>query len=375
MPTEQKMKRLQAVAAKLWYIAQVALLIWSSLIVAGGLGRLANFPGILIFYVSLALVLVGWTFIVVVHELGHAFAASIYGWKIAVVAVGRLTIRPAQRRLHYGLSAFPGLGGAILPIPPEAGNWRKSYVIMLLGGPIANLVLAVCFAAGVLICSESPFWTHYLGVMAGLSGLTCAVNLLPVSKGLQKFDGARIAMALRGENLESWARLARLSAELVTPKRPRDWNPECVAAARDDYASGGSEGALGLMLCAYHLDCGDLEKARAALAWAGERLGELDNVKISKAFILAYFDKDIEGAENLLAQVKSRALKLRPAYLISRAVIARHTNDQQFASIVDRARASLKRSPFTTPADLDFLEGLAGKSSESIVADAAAVAS
>jgi len=350
-------------AYKLWVIVQLAALAYGSGLVAGSMNNSANIPDLLLFYAAFGLVLLGWIFVVAIHELGHAVTAWLGGWEIAVIGVSRLTIWPMQRRARFGLPGFPGLGGATLPVPPQIGNWRKSYVIMLLGGPFANLILAVCLEMVALTLAESQFWITYLEVMAAISVFTFAVNLLPLSKGPWKFDGARIAMALRGEDLEPWARLVRLSAEMTTPKRPRDWNPSFVEAVKQDYVAGRGEGGLGLLLCHYYLDFGDVGAARDALVWAATRLGEIDNIRISKAFMLAHFDGDIQGAEALLTKIKSRTLKNQPAFLISRAVIASHASDRQFFSVaVDRARAALKRAPFATPGDFEFLEELTSKS-------------
>jgi hypothetical protein len=376
MKTGPTKKGLLRIGWWLWNAAQIALLVFGTFIVADSVGNPYNIPSLLIFYGAFFLVIVGWVFVVAVHEFGHVAAAWLGGWKIAVVAVQGLTIWPMQRRARFGLPGFPGLGGATLPIPPEAGNWRGSYVAMLLGGPIANLVLAICLLLVVLILPKSRFWTPYLEVIAAISALTFAINLLPLSKGPWKFDGARIAMALRGQDLEPWARVIRVSAEMTTPKRPRDWNPYYVEAVKQDFVTGHGEGALGLLLCQYYLDHGDIGAARAALAWAAERLGEIDHIRISEAFMLAHFDKDIQGAEALLAKIKSRTLKKQPAYLISRAVIASHTGDGQFFSAaVDRATAALKRAPFATSGDFEFLEELIGKSRNSAQAGEAPSAS
>jgi hypothetical protein len=364
------------VAYKLWVIVQMAVLAWGSAFVADSIDNSANIPVLLLFYAAFALVLLGWIFVVAIHELGHAVTAWLGGWEIAVIGVSGLTIWPMQRRARFGLPGFPGLGGATLPVPPQAGSWRKSYVIMLLGGPVANLILAASLEIAALTFAESRFWITYLEVMAVISAYTFAVNLLPLSKGPWKFDGARIAMALGGEDLEPWARYMRVSAEMTTPKRPRDWNPHYVEAVKQDYAAGRGEGGLGLLLCHYHLDCDDIGAARDALAWAAARLGEIDNIRISKAFVLAHFDGDIKGAEALLAKIKSRTLKKQPAYLISRAVIASHASDTQFFSAaVDRARAALKRAPFATSGDFEFLEQLTSKSRGGMPVAEASVAS
>jgi hypothetical protein len=150
-----------------------------------------------------AMAFVAWWGGLLVHELGHAFAALI-------VTAGRVevhfpTVRERDRfalgRLDFvfdpGTRAF-----ARIPI----GTGKRGLVLFALAGPAASAALALAgtwLARAQVDGSAVLFW---LGVMIGLDGFTGALNLIPFRSeafpGTEEHgisDGLVIVRALRSD--------------------------------------------------------------------------------------------------------------------------------------------------------------------------------
>src|SRR5262249_45176591 len=63
--------------------------------------------------VGALLVFAAWLFIILVHELGHAVAAWVQGWRVLLIVVRGLTIWPGKRRAQYGVRPLPGNHGMV----------------------------------------------------------------------------------------------------------------------------------------------------------------------------------------------------------------------------------------------------------------------
>jgi Zn-dependent protease len=120
---------------------------------------------------------------ILVHELGHAFMARVFGL-------------PAQITLHMmgGATAFPG----------SLQLSRRRDVMISLAGPFAGLLLGVV-AAGVLQWQapgalldtsdeNAPAWVAVLRSVVLINFLWSALNLMPVIP----FDGGRVLEAALG---------------------------------------------------------------------------------------------------------------------------------------------------------------------------------
>jgi regulator of sigma E protease len=153
--------------------------------------------------------------LVVVHEWGHYAAARACGVKVLRFAVGfgpvLLSLRPARSDTEFVLCALP-LGGYVrmldsreAPVEPAQREqafdarplWQRSVIVA--GGPLANLVLAVLLVAGL----------NWVGVTETAARMGTPVLGSPVERaGLRAGD--RIEEVCRGEHcqpIESWPQL------------------------------------------------------------------------------------------------------------------------------------------------------------------------
>jgi Zn-dependent protease len=142
------------------------------------------------------------------HEFAHAIVADRMG-DYTPRSYGRITLNPFVHLDLFGMLMLilAGFGWATTPVNPNnlRGNPRTSYAIVALAGPVANLIMAVIFAAPVRLGLADPtaagisfgsfelptfFQLCYIGVQINL--LLFAFNLIPIPP----LDGFTILMGV-----------------------------------------------------------------------------------------------------------------------------------------------------------------------------------
>ncbi len=145
---------------------------------------------------------------ITVHEVAHGWVAMIYGDNTAKM-LGRLTLNPIKHIDPVGTILVPGLllvfGGFMFgwakPVPvnwKNLKNPKRDMALVALAGPLANLCMAIAWAALI----KFGIWLSYeyislpliymggAGVLINLVLMT--VNLLPIPP----LDGGRIATGI-----------------------------------------------------------------------------------------------------------------------------------------------------------------------------------
>jgi hypothetical protein len=99
---------------------------------------------------ALPLILGGPTLAVLIHELGHAFAAWRCGMNVRAIAVGPLELRTRPIRFHFSERIFGEDIGGHVRYDESFGRYltRRTDALITAAGPIANLLSAlICFMA------------------------------------------------------------------------------------------------------------------------------------------------------------------------------------------------------------------------------------
>ena len=186
------------------------------------LPELVQSPSILLTIVAFILLLGP---LIVLHELGHYFAGRLFGVRAETFSVGfgkELWHRIDKRGTRWRLAAFP-LGGYVMfagdadpsskpSVAPQdqpraardgtlagAALWQR--VIIILAGPMANLVTAILIFAGFAMAFGTPSSPPVVGGFSPVSAAQAA--------GLQKGD--RI-IAIDGTQIDDFADIAPLVA-------------------------------------------------------------------------------------------------------------------------------------------------------------------
>lgn len=200
---------------------------------------------------TLALTLVSavvvWLIAVGVHEAGHLLGGWLRGGRFLLYQVGpfRLKRSPSGIRwsLNRGVNVFGGLAACQLP---ENGNLVSRFRTLLIGGPLASLVLALAALAWTAAMAQSDErvpWPEasgriFLALLGFTSSLIFVVTVFPFENGGFRSDGRRYLNLLSsGPAARQEAAMLVLSFASYAGTRPRDFKPETVAEAlslRDD---------------------------------------------------------------------------------------------------------------------------------------------
>lgn len=141
-------------------------------------------------------------FAITVHEVAHGWVASKFGDQTARLA-GRLTLNPLKHIDPLGTIVIPlvlllftnFIFGWAKPVPVDARNMRnprRDMAITSLAGPVANLLMAIGWAAVAKIGFYLNDWLGVPLIYMGLAGIEINIilgvlNCLPIPP----LDGGR----------------------------------------------------------------------------------------------------------------------------------------------------------------------------------------
>jgi len=181
-----------------------------------------------------------WLVVVGLHELGHLAGGWAGGGRFLLWVVGPLMMKRTPGGVRFGWNWNVNVAGgmaACLPLEPARMTPRR-VAVMILGGPMASLLLAVAalwIAVGMGSGDEpvSAAWALAQNVVvctAGLSLLIFLVTAVPSAVGGFKSDGKRILDLLRGgPRADQEAALLMLTSASLAGIRPADFDPSLVA--------------------------------------------------------------------------------------------------------------------------------------------------
>ena len=183
-----------------------------------------------------------WLAVVGFHELGHLVGGWLVGGRFLLWVAGPFMVRrtPGGIRLAWNRSVnISGGMGACLPLEPSKMTPPRAAV-MILGGPLASLVLAVgmLWLAVGLASGEGPVTVtralaqHVAIFTAGVSLLIFLVTAWPGTAGGFKTDGKRVFDLMRGDlRSRQEAALLALTTAGLAGIRPADYDAALVEQA------------------------------------------------------------------------------------------------------------------------------------------------
>ena len=164
---------------------------------------------------------------IVIHETGHFVAGRIAGLELNLIRFGPLQINPPFHLSWHWREA--GLTGFTSMLPKEGNVEPQKILIMVIGGPGANLL-----SAGVVLAFRG-FWdaAPAVAILCVLSALMLGVGSLVPTQGRKGgSDGKRIWMLLsQKERADRWLALFQLSAAVVRGVDFENLPPEALRRA------------------------------------------------------------------------------------------------------------------------------------------------
>lgn len=207
----------------------------------------------------LSTVLAFWPHIVL-HEAGHALAGLSRGMRPYAFGIGRL-------RWERGLSGWRfrrgervgGISGFAALLPDgDRGLSRPDQALYLLGGPLANLLVAVPALALLPQAGDSRVAASCLLGIAASGLLLGLVNLVPFHSQGWRSDGRGLLDLLRrSPDAALQQQVQQLLSLNMAGVRPRDW-PEALVPPAETASSSPMLAANGaLMRLSWAMDRGD----------------------------------------------------------------------------------------------------------------------
>lgn len=242
--------------------------------------------------IGVAVLLSAWLH-TVLHEAGHAIAGVAVGLKPLAFGVGPLRAERGERgwQLRWG-GSVSGIGGFALLLPPVgASPGVRAQAVYLLGGPLANLLVAA-LALPMLLALDGPAWAEIaLGVFVGVGVIIGVINLVPFRSGGWLSDGAGLRQ-LRTDPDAAMAglRVQQLVQASVDGVRPRDWPAALLPRGPLPALPTDSPMAMPttVMRLAHAIDSGDAVAAEAcacflAAYWPQSPLPERPGIALTMA--------------------------------------------------------------------------------------------
>jgi hypothetical protein len=268
-----------------------------------GMGILgeANAIGILYFFI-------GWFPVIVVHELGHAVAAELVGWRVWIFHAAPFAVRLRPFAAYIvGRMEGPDTGGFVFSLPRsvEADTWRRRAWFAA-GGPIASwLFAALCFAYAWRPQSGADVIDHLAAATGCYSVAAALLTTWPTRNGRLN-DAATIIDLLRtrtaADTSLSGIWQARHLWAFGVPQRAIE--PWMRQASNSPLTDQHAEFVLFTdILDAIARD--DETAVRAQTTALSNRSPNSPEAVVAQGFVAVWYDADISRADDFLAHAPS----------------------------------------------------------------------
>lgn len=280
------------------------------------------------------------------HELGHAVAAKLSGWRVNVFAVGPI----AYHLINHDFAILPRkqrqeFGGFVLPSPSSQEVWsRQRHIAISAGGPVANLLLCASLFAWVLWSPSQAYDANQLNVPMFLSALgiaslgTALTNGLPI--GSKRHDGGHIASykTMSDDEFEQWRAPVQIESMLNHQIRLRDLPHWMLDEYRSNTKLLDEHPVLSRVVHTY--DVGiildsppvNLMQGRKYLDDHLKLYGDSEWLASCDAYFTAIWEKDGPAARSRLWQGEQHDDGLVPLVLAAKAAVAAQLGEKAMAT-------------------------------------------
>lgn len=242
--------------------------------------------------VAVAAALSGWLH-TLLHEAGHAIAGVVVGLKPLAFGVGPLRAERGERGWHLRWGgSVGGIGGFALLLPPvDASPKASAQALYLLGGPLANLLVAG-LALPLVLALDGPVWAEIaLGMFVVIGVVIGIINLVPFRSGGWLSDGAHLRrLRTDPDAVMAGLRMQQLVRASVDGVRPRDWPAALLPRGPLPTLPTDSPMAMPTVVLrlSHAIDTGDADSAEAcarflAAYWPHSQLPERPGIALTMA--------------------------------------------------------------------------------------------
>lgn len=197
-----------------------------------------------------------------IHELGHVIGGKLAGYQFLYMTVGPITIQKDPNLKIVPNPSWTAFGGIANCTPAEANlsNLVKRHKIYVAGGPVFT---GIAFIAGLLIW----FVTEHEIAMAFMV-LNAAIFLATATpfRGTFRSDGSVYLLLHKGgKEAETFLAGLLLLKEMMSPKKPTDWDKSLIEEAQKTEVSIETT-TTAFLLFYYYLVTANYERASESIA-------------------------------------------------------------------------------------------------------------
>ncbi len=289
---------------------------------------------------------------VVLHEAGHLLAGMAAGMRPLALGIGpfRYERTLAGWRAYRGGRLQGASGFASLLPDGDAGAGRGAQVLMLAGGPLANLlVAAACFIAARTFDVTAGAAAFMWGV-GGIALVLGVANLVPFTLAAGwRSDGRNLLDLLRrAPDADLHLALQRIIGLSLAGQRPRDWSATALPAATPDLPPTTLATSGHLLCLSRAMDCDDAEAAHAHARWLARHwttvpTGQRAGIATQMAAFAAVIARDVGLAMAWRPLCEGGLLDLSPYRAWLDAELAFLRSDPDLPELIRKARALLSR--------------------------------
>ena len=289
-------------------------------------------------------------FVLAFHEAGHLAGGISRGMRFLLFIAGPFGwIRGKDGVRFRWFFNLGTLGGVAAAMPVPDAPLKPQLLRLVVGGPLASLVLAV--AAFAIFWWVPGRVGAYALVTSGLSLAIFVVTAVPMRTGGFMSDGMQMLQLSRNPaQVERRARLLALMGQGLAGVRPREFDRDALAHAQ---AITGEETLydVGVWLYSYFhaLDAGDIEEAGRWLDRIEPKVDDYpDGFRQSLAIELALFEAlhrhRVDQARTWMARARGGVVDESRRRLAEAALAAAEGRPDQARSALAVATARLGRS-------------------------------
>lgn len=214
--------------------------------------------------------------VIAVHEFGHVVGGWSRGMRLLMFIAGPFALARTPRGLRPRFVFNLGtLGGLASMLPGDARPLREQMGPLIIGGPLASLLLALAAAALAAGLDGRP--ALYAGMTAVLSTGIFLVTATPLRAGGYESDGLQwLGLRRDPARIERRARLVSLVGQSVAGTRPRELEAGTLAATLAETGGGDApyDVAAWLFAASHALDHGREDEAAAWFDRVAARIAE-----------------------------------------------------------------------------------------------------
>ncbi len=217
-----------------------------------------------------------WLLAVAWHEAGHLVGGWAVGGRFLLYIVGPFRWQRTPSGVRFSWNRRLNLAGGLAAcLPTDDRDLRRRMAVMVAGGPLASLGLALLALAAVPGLQAAGWaWGERWATLVGFVSLVIlAVTAFPGEAGGFKTDGRRFfALLRRDAAADQEAALLSLTVRSLGGTRPADY-PAAIVAASIAVDDGSLNAVYGHFTAFHHAaDRGDLRQAQRHLdrVMAGE---------------------------------------------------------------------------------------------------------